>query len=207
MKVRGTSLVITALLLACVSCTEDTTGSPAAGTSKTSKPSTSKEEPAPNLPEDEVCDGCSPEVEAAVDNPVVAVTKLVDDPPDCEKILPAHTVEDIVGAPVERWLADEPTMCGWQFTFDDGSYDNGNISLYFQSPHSLGATLADFNGNTAFEAHDGGVGLHAIALNAAIGRYEYGGWMEMTVTTTKDATALDVAHELSSAAFDNLADG
>lgn len=76
------------VLLAGTACTREVAGAPAAGQAPPTPESSAA--PESTIPE---CTGCDEETaDAALNSPVVAQPKQVDNPPACEEVLPQSTI-------------------------------------------------------------------------------------------------------------------
>ena len=207
MRVRGILLVVT-ILIGGSACSRDVVGVSAAGDVL---PSPSVRSSVPDEPAvvDE-CTECERDVvETAIENPVVAQVKRVEEPPACEDILPLATIGTVVAAEAHPGSVSTPDGCVADYETADRSRF-GRVLVGFSSPVSIEpVAISEFEGNTLIEsAISAETCEYGLAMDGDIDHFDHGSWLTVRVVSADgNPPACGLARQLTEIAFGNLTDG
>jgi hypothetical protein len=191
-------LIVVAVLLSTAACSRAIVGAPVAG----EVPAT---ETTATTTEARVTDCDRDEVEAAIDNPVVAQTKTVGTPPACEDILPLTTIVD---APAHGSSISTPNGCVADYETADFSRF-GRVLMGFSSPVSHEpVAISEFAGSTLIESVlSDEICEYGLAINDAVRHFDHGSWVTVRVVSAEgNPPACGLARQLIETAAGNLPD-
>ena len=197
-------LIVVAVLLATAACSHAVVGAPLAGEAPTTATTvTTTDARVTN------CTDCERnEVEAAIDNPVVAQVKTVGTPPACEEILPLATISAVVDAPAHGSNISTPNGCVADYETADVSRF-GRVLMGFSSPVSLEpVAISTLKGHTLIEsAISDEICEYGLAINDALRHFDHGSWVTVRVVSADgNPPACGLARQLIEIAADNLPD-